>query len=89
MAFSGVIFGGLRLHLGSAAGLDDLPCCSECVLFPVEVLGVGIWSSVLFVVARCFDIEHRALGQKRIPPEGWLYNSPNLSSIIDYNGSSW
>lgn len=28
--------------------------------------------------ARMLHIEHRALGQKRILPEGWLYNSPKI-----------
>ena len=44
-----------------------------------ELLG-GIWFCILSR-ARMLHIEHRAFGQKRILPEGWLYNSQKFILI--------
>ncbi len=50
-------------------GIDALFLCSQ-------TLGAG--SGSVLSRARMLHIEHRAFGQKRILPEGWLYNSPKI-----------
>ena len=41
------------------------------------------WAGSGSVLSRreCFTLEHRAFGQKRILPEGWLYNSQKFILI--------